>query len=1111
LQSLNWLRRAAYGGVAAITATVGLAGLTATAAHATVTTNTIAGPNRYDTSAAVAETKYPSGVPSGTVILATGLNYPDALAGNYLAGQDTSPVLLTTATASDPAFSATVKPALAKLLPGSTKNVVILGGTSAVGADVQTALTSAGYTVTRIGGATRYDTAQMVDTQTGKTPGNGTSGQVTCLVATGQNFADALAAGPLAWNKHFPIVLTDGTQSTLSSQATATISADGCKHFLIMGGSAAISSGISTQLASLGTVDKQFAGVDRYDTAAQIASYEVANYGFNASKLFLVSGVNFPDALSAGPLAGDPGPLVEDNGTTVTSGPATNECAAAGSNAVITQVGGNAANGSGSLSACQTAATNGSPNAFTVTGPTPSATPTVSTAGSPSQGATTYTVSGLPATGTVNIALFPCTGPTAPTTSSNGTSSFASTNGAGTAGNANGEGATSNNAGGNLNGGANAGFATGSFADAPPDSSAAIVSVNGVPTTATATHSPTVVYGVSPNSGSVTFVVNSDLPDCGVPVVYSAPTSAGGAPPLAVASNGTPASGYSVGTGTLTFWSAAAAPAGNYSNYMVVLANASNNTFQACQYNAAVTTFTNCFTFTYGQTGSSYSYDETPGVSGTTNPLPLSQAAFSGDLSTVTGPTAATSTAPATVGAAGDTLNIAYGGATSPGTFAYDGVFKQGGEAFGDVPAAPTAVTTTFQAAVTTGPLANQHPAGVLVSWTAPGNSDVFAYQVQRAVVSSAGVTGAFGPAGNGFAVSGAGAYTANNNGGYVLGTQTPSGVVTAAPGVNFFDPNAAAGTKVVYRVIAYGDGNNGNLSGPLVGIPCALAGDCDNTSTSVGANSPSTANSAPVTVTASAAPSVTGPLSTSTSSASPGANLANGDSIDVNFNTAVTVASSWSLEVVDTAGNEALLNSADSSASVANSGLTLIITVGVTGGPAAPTKVSGATEPAKASGPWEMLSAGGITGTGTGTPAWNVEASGAKTGSVNEAGVAVGVTREIVPAGSSPAGAASNAGLPVPPLVTINGASSTTGTANTITATCNVITDSLNFYDATGTLLGSVACTSIASASYAAPSGVTFTSGNTYIVGESPVAAPVYNNAAHPGQESQTVPTLAT
>ncbi len=97
-------------------------------------------------------------------MLATGSNFPDALAGNYLAGQLSAPILLTTSTITDPNY-AKVTAALALLLPGTTKRVYILGGTAAVGADVATDLTAKGYTVTRIGGATRYDTAQLVDTQ----------------------------------------------------------------------------------------------------------------------------------------------------------------------------------------------------------------------------------------------------------------------------------------------------------------------------------------------------------------------------------------------------------------------------------------------------------------------------------------------------------------------------------------------------------------------------------------------------------------------------------------------------------------------------------------------------------------------------------------------------------------------------------------------------------------------------------------------------------------------------------------------------------------------------------------------------------------------------------
>ena len=57
--------------------------------------NRVAGNDRYQTSAMIAEAKYPGGVPSGNVVVATGADFPDALAGNYLAGQLEAPILLT--------------------------------------------------------------------------------------------------------------------------------------------------------------------------------------------------------------------------------------------------------------------------------------------------------------------------------------------------------------------------------------------------------------------------------------------------------------------------------------------------------------------------------------------------------------------------------------------------------------------------------------------------------------------------------------------------------------------------------------------------------------------------------------------------------------------------------------------------------------------------------------------------------------------------------------------------------------------------------------------------------------------------------------------------------
>jgi len=252
-----------------------------------VTVRVVAGADRYATSADIAEAAFPGGVPSGQVILATGTNFPDGLAANYLAGQLDAPVLLTSATSSDPLFSETV------------------GGTGAVGPSVLLALAQSGYSVTQLGGATRYDTSEIVDTQAGQTAGSDPAGEPTAIIATGDDFPDALAAGPLAWARHFPIVLTDGSQAALSSQALATLTTDKIKDVLLMGGSSALNPGINAQLTGLGiTIDMQFAGADRTDTAAQLWDYLISAYGFSKSTVILASGANFPDALSAGPWGG---------------------------------------------------------------------------------------------------------------------------------------------------------------------------------------------------------------------------------------------------------------------------------------------------------------------------------------------------------------------------------------------------------------------------------------------------------------------------------------------------------------------------------------------------------------------------------------------------------------------------------------------------------------------------------------------------------------------------------------------------------------------------------------------------------------------------------------
>lgn len=690
---------------------------------------------------------------------------------------------------------------------------------------------------------------------------------------------------------------------------------------------------------------------------------------------------------------------------------------------------------------------------------------TVGTGYTDATSAISYTASGLGTT-PVCVALFPASGTNAPTTT-NGTTTFVDNSG---------------NA-------ADLGYTTdGQTGSTVADNEAQITSVNGVPTAETG-GKQAVEGPITPTNGAFGFVLNTDGVDSAVPVVYAA--TSGSCADLPVSSTGAPT--VSFGDGGSASWNAAAATPGTYTGYEVISVNPTNDTFQASPTGGAA----KAATFTYGQSGSSYSYDETPGTGGSTSPLPISEGEFasyvSGESSTgINGGVVA-----------GDSLNIAYGGATSPSTFAFDL----------DVPAAPTSVTATPEAAVTSGAATSQHPAGTLVSWTAPPNPDVYKYTVYEATLNTTtGKYGTFTAVAKGDSVSN-GAYT-TDNGGVITGTESAGDVVETAPTTSYLDTTSyASGAKVEYEVVATADGHNSSEVSPA-----------------------STATT-PITAPTVAVANVTGPLSTSTQY-SPGSTtettLTGGtttfDTIDIVFNQPVSVASTWSMEIADSSNDMALLNATNSTASTAAGGTELIIQINK----AEPVKLTAGSLTTTAVGPsagatWEIVSEGGINGTGTGTPTWNLAASGAYnsaavTSTVNEGGTTYDVTSAInvnpaTAGGDLQAGTATGAAgtatasteynanqyLPAEPAVTVNG-SSASSNPNTITYTCQTSSGVINVYDASGAFLGSVTCTSTSKVSNAPVTGVTFTSGSTYQFTESPAASPAFD-----GEQSQTNVQLAS
>ena len=191
----------------------------------------LAGSNRYETAAAISADTFAPGVPVAYV--ATGTNFPDALAGTPAAGSLGGPVLLVEPTAVPAATAAE----LARLNPAK---IVILGGTGAVSDAVRNALatyTSGG--VTRLAGADRYATAVAVSKATYVSAD-------TVFLATGANFPDALAGGAVAGIAGVPLLLVPGT--SLPDTVRAELLRLDPSSVIVLGSTGVVSSGLVDQI-----------------------------------------------------------------------------------------------------------------------------------------------------------------------------------------------------------------------------------------------------------------------------------------------------------------------------------------------------------------------------------------------------------------------------------------------------------------------------------------------------------------------------------------------------------------------------------------------------------------------------------------------------------------------------------------------------------------------------------------------------------------------------------------------------------------------------------------------------------------------------------------------
>lgn len=142
----------------------------------------------------------------------------------------------------------------------------------------------------RLAGLTRYDTAVAIAEK-------GWQQSDYAILAYGENFPDALASAPLAKKYNAPILLTNA--NVLAPQTKRALLDLKVKHVLIVGGTAVVSTAIEKELKVMGLSVIRLAGKDRYET-----SIEIAKQLGNVSGLFVTTGEDYADALSAGSVAG---------------------------------------------------------------------------------------------------------------------------------------------------------------------------------------------------------------------------------------------------------------------------------------------------------------------------------------------------------------------------------------------------------------------------------------------------------------------------------------------------------------------------------------------------------------------------------------------------------------------------------------------------------------------------------------------------------------------------------------------------------------------------------------------------------------------------------------
>lgn len=257
------------------------------------------GLDRAETAALFSRGSFAPGVP--VAYITTSADFPDALAGGPAAAIAGGPILLTGPTQLPRSTAAE----LARLQPQS---IVVLGGPGVVNNAIFTTLEAFtdGY-VTRVSGANRIQTSVAVSETTFEANRGGVA-----YISTGLDFPDALAGAAAAGSARSaegvgPVLLINpGALAPAVRTELIRLQPD---KIIVLGGPGVVTNNVVTALNQYTSGEViRLAGPDRISTAVEISKHSWPN---GAEVAYIATGTNFPDALSAAPVAGmNNGPLL---------------------------------------------------------------------------------------------------------------------------------------------------------------------------------------------------------------------------------------------------------------------------------------------------------------------------------------------------------------------------------------------------------------------------------------------------------------------------------------------------------------------------------------------------------------------------------------------------------------------------------------------------------------------------------------------------------------------------------------------------------------------------------------------------------------------------------